>query len=130
MRYLARYTHRVAITDRRVLDVNERGVVFAYRDYRRGREHRTMTLSGDEWLRRFVDHVLPRGFTRLRSYGFLANARKKDKLAVIRFLIGAPLVEEPSASSTAPCACPTCGAGVLIGYRPTEIRRARTHDTS
>ena len=87
-----------------------------------------MTLAGCEWLRRFVDHVLPRSFVRLRSYGFLANTTKREKLAAIRGMIGAVVVpaQTPSPST---CTCPTCGRGVLVAHRAvTSVRRL--HDTS
>ena len=119
LRYLARYTHKIAISDRRIIDVDERGVSFAYKDYRHGNEHKTMRLDAREWLRRFTTHVLPRGFVRLRSFGFLANAKKAEKLAAIRGLLGVPLADPRTNDlERAPCACPLCGRGALVGYRP------------
>jgi hypothetical protein len=74
--YLARYTHRVAISNSRLIALDERGVTFRYKDYRRNGPARycTMTLSPDEFIRRFLLHVLPKGFHRIRHYGLLASA--------------------------------------------------------
>jgi hypothetical protein len=90
--YLARYTHRVAISNRRLVALDERGVTFRYKDYRRnGRaRYRTMTLAPDEFIRRFLLHVLPRGFHRIRHYGLLASAVCKANIARARELIAAP----------------------------------------
>ena len=73
--YLSRYTHRVAISNRRLIGMDEAGVTFRYKDYRRDGDarHRTMTLSADEFIRRFLVHVLPKGFHRIRHYGLLAT---------------------------------------------------------
>lgn len=121
LRYLARYTHKIAIADRRIVDVNDETVAFTYQDYRHGNDKKVMRLGADEWLRRFTTHVLPRGFVRLRSFGFLANANKKDKLDAIRALLSvaapAPRVEQQESK---PCACPLCGRGALLGRRALE----------
>lgn len=123
LRYLARYTHKTAISDSRIIDVDERAVTFAYKDYRHGHQTKTMRLAGAEFLRRFVEHVLPRGFVRLRSFGFLANGKKAEKLAVIRALLGATVVEGHAESEeTSPCVCPVCGKGALTGHRPLPLR--------
>ena len=111
LRYLARYTHKIAISDHRIVDVDDDGVSFAWKDYRDASTTKTMTLSGHEFLRRFVQHVLPRGFTRLRSYGFLANAKKAARLAAIRAVLGATA---PTASPPRACRCPVCGDGALV----------------
>jgi len=124
--YLARYTHRVAIANSRLVALDERGVTFRYKDYRRdGRErYRTMTLSADEFIRRFLLHVLPKGFHRIRHYGLLASSGCKANLARARELIAAPMpeVEPPVPHDTAdprdppdhrpPCPC--CGGRMLI----------------
>src|SRR3954469_13034011 len=91
--YLARYTHRVAISNSRLLGLDERGVSFHYKDYRRdGRaKYRTMTLAPDEFIRPFLLHVLPKGFHRIRHYGLLASAGCKINIARARELIAAPL---------------------------------------
>jgi Putative transposase len=71
--HVGRYTHRVAISNNRLLDIAEGKVTFRYKDYRRGAEQKTMTLQAEEFIRRFLLHVLPEGFQRVRYYGFLAN---------------------------------------------------------
>jgi len=120
LRYLARYTHRIAIGDRRIVDVNERNVSFSYKDYNDGGAARVMALDGSEFLRRFVQHVLPGGFVRIRSYGFLANTHRTNKLALARFHLGVlptadDLVElRDEATTVVTRACPTCGLGTLL----------------
>jgi hypothetical protein len=122
--YLARYTHRVAISNRRLVRLDERSVTFRYKDYRRnGRQRfRTMTLAPDEFIRRFLLHVLPKGFHRIRHYGLLASASCKANIAHAKELIAAPLpavdpsTEEDSATAAAdhrpPCPC--CGGRVIV----------------
>ena len=87
--YLSRYTHRVAIANRRLLAFDAAGVTFRYKDYRRdgGQRQRVMTLATDEFIRRFLLHVLPRGFHRIRHYGLLASSARKDNLARARELL-------------------------------------------
>lgn len=111
LRYLARYTHRIAIGDQRLVNVDDDNVTFSYRDYRDGNTSKNMTLEGGEFLRRFLQHVLPRGFTRLRSFGFLANNGKREKLAAIRGLLRA---DPPAPLAVRECLCPFCGIGVLV----------------
>ena len=79
--YLSRYTHRVAISNRRLVAFDERGVTFRWKDYRaKGKtRYKTMTLSADEFMRRFLLHVLPSGFHRIRHYGLLANAGRREQ---------------------------------------------------
>src|SRR5947209_10766701 len=86
--YLSRYTHRVAIANSRLLALDERGVSFRYKDYRRNgpARYRTMTLSADAFIRRFLLHVLPKGFHRIRHYGLLASAGCKANIARARKL--------------------------------------------
>lgn len=128
LRYLARYTHKVAISDRRILKVDDHGVVFSYRDYRHDQQLRAMRLQGSEWLGRFVDHVLPRGFTRLRSFGFLANTKKAHKLELIRAALSATVpTTRDRTEPQSPGICPLCGKGRLLGHRPLP---PRPHDTS
>lgn len=86
IRYLGRYTHRVAITDSRIVKVTDMDVTFSYKDYRDGKI-KQMTLSRDEFCRRFLLHVLPKRFRKIRFYGFLANRNKKGSLALIRKLL-------------------------------------------
>lgn len=92
MTYLSRYTHRVAISNRRLVRMDENGVMFRWKDYRaKGRKRqKTMTLSPDEFMRRFLLHVLPNGFHRIRHYGLLANAGRCRQLACVRDQLNAP----------------------------------------
>ena len=87
--YLSRYTHRVAISNQRLLALDERGVTFRWKDYRATGKprHKTMTLSPDEFMRRFLLHVLPSGFHRIRHYGLLANAGRREHLTQARALL-------------------------------------------
>jgi hypothetical protein len=87
--YLSRYTHRVAIANSRLIALDERGITFKWKDYRAKRRYRqkTMTLTTDEFIRRFLLHVLPSGFHRIRHYGLMANAGRKDNLARVRELL-------------------------------------------
>jgi hypothetical protein len=124
--YLARYTHRVAIANSRLMALDECGVTFRYKDYRRNGQarYRTMTLAADEFIRRFLLHVLPKGFHRIRHYGLLASAGCKANIARARELMAAPMpeVEPPAAQDTAgPDAtsdhrppCPCCGGRMMI----------------
>jgi hypothetical protein len=93
--YFARYIHRVAISNSRLTPLDERGVTFRYKDYRRNGQTRygIMTLSADEFIRRFLLHVLPKGFHRIRDYGLLASASCKANIARARQLMAAPMAE-------------------------------------
>jgi hypothetical protein len=91
--YVARYTHRVAISNNRLLDIEEGKVRFRWKDYRNGNRQKTMTLAADEFIRRFLLHVLPEGFQRIRYYGFLANRYREQKLARCRQLLAMPQPE-------------------------------------
>lgn len=86
--YLGRYTHRVAISNNRLLAFENGKVTFRWKDYRRGSQQRVMTLPADEFIRRFLLHVLPRGFQRIRQFGLLANRSRAVKLALCRNLLG------------------------------------------
>jgi hypothetical protein len=90
--YLSRYTHRVAISNHRLIAFDKTGVTFRYKDYRRDGADRqwTMTLSPDEFIRRFLLHVLPKSFHRIRHYGLLASAGRKANLACARKLLRTP----------------------------------------
>jgi hypothetical protein len=124
--YLARYTHRVAIANSRLIALDERSVTFRYKDYRRDGQarYRTMTLAPGEFIRRFLLHVLPKGFHRIRHYGLLASAGCKANIARAKELMGAPIpqVDPPAAHDTAdPNAttdhrppCPCCGGRMII----------------
>ena len=87
--YLGRYTHRVAISNHRLLSLKDGNVTFKWRDYRHANQQSLMTLKTDEFIRRFLLHVLPRGFQRIRQFGWLANRRRHDRLARCRQLLGA-----------------------------------------
>jgi hypothetical protein len=93
--YVGRYTHRVAISNNRLLDIAEGKVSFRYKDYRHEAQHKTMTLAAEEFIRRFLLHVLPAGFQRIRYYGFLGNRYRKEKLACCRRLLGMSPCEAP-----------------------------------
>jgi len=122
--YLARYTHRVAIANSRLIALDDRGVTFKWKDYRaKGKtKHKTMTLSTGEFMRRFLLHVLPTGFHRIRHYGLIANAGRRDNLAKVRHLLNVPPAANDEAStgdSVAESAqptyvCPDCGAPMII----------------
>jgi hypothetical protein len=88
--YVGRYTHRVAISNNRLLDIENDQVRFQWKDYRHGDQIKTMTLSADEFIRRFLLHVLPDGFQRIRYYGFLGNRYRREKLEHCRHLLGMP----------------------------------------
>lgn len=115
LKYLARYTHRVAISNRRLIALEEDQVTFSYKDYRRGQRERRMRLSAVEFMRRFLLHVLPKGFVRIRHYGLLANRCRRDNLRLCRRLLGslAPPEPEPASPPDAACCegpdlCPAC----------------------
>jgi hypothetical protein len=126
--YLARYTHRVAISNSRLVGLDDRGVTFGFKDYRRNRRERfrTMTLAPGEFIRRFLLHVLPKGFHRIRHYGLLASATCKANIARAKELIAAPLpaidpsTEHDDADMAAGAAmdhrppCPCCGGRMII----------------
>lgn len=113
--YLARYTHRIAITNTRILAVNDRQVHFRYKDYRDSNRHKTLCLDGEEFVRRFLLHILPKGLMRIRHFGFLANRVRQEKLARIRQALEAIIPPTPGApSAPAPdYPCPQCRGGRL-----------------
>ena len=90
LKYLARYTHRVAISNRRLLSMEDGRVTFEWKDYAAGNQTKTMTLEAVEFIRRFLLHVLPSGFVHIRHFGFLANRNRKEKLALCRSLLPVP----------------------------------------
>jgi hypothetical protein len=121
LRYLGRYTHRVAISNHRLTAFDGERVTFLWKDYAHGNKQRKMTLAATEFLRRFVQHILPRGFVRIRQYGFLANSRRTARLQLIRELLtaGTPKPREPcalaAASQPRTWSCPRCGGPMRIG---------------
>lgn len=86
--YLGRYAHRVALTNHRIKNIADGQVTFQYKDYKDGSKKKLMVLSGEEFLRRFCLHILPRGFRKIRQYGFLSNATKAQKLALAQVALG------------------------------------------
>ena len=126
--YLSRYTHRVAIANSRLIAMDEQGVTFKWKDYRAKERyrHKTMTLAPDEFIRRFLLHVLPSGFHRIRHYGLIANTTRKDNLTRAReLLINEKTIESMNAETDAVDAadggdasatyvCPDCGAAMII----------------
>jgi predicted RNA-binding Zn-ribbon protein involved in translation (DUF1610 family) len=119
--YLSRYTHRVAISNQRLVALDERGVTFRWKDYRAKERApvKTMTLSATEFMRRFLLHVLPSGFHRIRHYGLLANARRRENLAHVRQLLQVPVEARQSKDLKTEAAqptfvCPHCGAAMII----------------
>ena len=149
--YLSRYTHRVAISNRRLIASNNNGVTFSYKDYRAdGRaRYKRMTLATDEFIRRFLIHVLPHGFHRIRHYGLFANGNRAANIALARELLAVPShpkePETPEATTAdqprmLPRPCPCCGGRMIIietfargcepKHRPTPAPAAIRIDTS
>ena len=136
LRYMARYTHRVAISNQRLVAADDGGVAFRWKDYRLDGPDRwkTMRLHPHEFIRRFLMHVLPKGFHRIRHYGLFANANRADNIARARELLNVPPPvkeadeEKPAAdgSQVLPCPCPRCGGRLIIietfaeGTQPTS----------
>ena len=96
LRYLGRYTHRIAISNERILKFEREQVTFSYRDRKHGNVRKELPLSGDEFTRRFLLHVVPKGFVRVRHYGILANSAKKRLLPLCRQLLGASALVAPA----------------------------------
>jgi hypothetical protein len=123
LKYLARYTHRVAISNQRLVSLEDGRVTFRYKDYADDQRSKTMTLSAEEFLRRFVQHVLPKGFVKVRHYGLLAPRDRDARLALCRRLLLPAMIPVPLASdagaagSLTPArvpSCPQCGGQRLI----------------
>jgi hypothetical protein len=123
LQYLGRYTHRVAISNHRLVSFTEGKVTFRWRDSAHNNEQKLMTLSLDEFLRRFLLHVLPKGFVRIRNFGFLANRRRATLLPLCFHLLGsAPQAEQDIAGSKASSdlwLCPKCGGPMVVIERLT-----------
>jgi hypothetical protein len=151
LRYLARYTHRVAISNRRLIAADDKGVTFKWKDYRlEGPErYKRMTLATHEFIRRFLMHVLPAGFHRIRYSGFLASAKRAENVAQARQLLAVPLlpIEAIKAATVDPeqpkppqHPCPCCGSPMIViehfqrgcspQHRPTQQLSATRIDTS
>src|SRR5437762_9873831 len=125
LEYLGRYSHRVAISNRRLLALEQGQVSFQWKDYRDGQQQKVMTVSAEEFIRRFLQHSLPPGFQRIRYYGFLANCHRAEKLELCRRLLTTPfsdLLPQPAAcrdwlvllTTSKLRLCPQCGVGILI----------------
>jgi Putative transposase/Transposase zinc-binding domain len=121
--YLSRYTHRVAISNSRLVAMDERGVTFRWKDYRaKGTtRHKTMTLDAEEFMRRFLLHVLPRGFHRIRYYGLFANSGRRGNVEKARRLLDTvpevpetPAAEEAQQHFKPTFVCPDCGAEMIV----------------
>ena len=138
--YLGRYTHRVAIANSRLVSLDQGKISFRWKDYRHHNKSKLMTLSADEFIRRFLLHALPDGFHRIRHYGLFANGRRVAKLAHCRLLLAAPT--PPSPSPTADyheryrCLtgrsldiCPSCG-GTMAPFGPPSCTAPTWPDTS
>ena len=137
--YLSRYTHRVAISNQRLISMNEQGITFGWKDYRaKGRtRYKTMTLKPEEFMRRFLLHVLPGGFHRIRYFGLIANAGRKANLARVLALlqpepagINAPQPETDRSATAAAIVtptfvCPDCGAAMIVTETLARIQHIR-----
>jgi hypothetical protein len=129
LKYLARYTHRAAISNRRLVSLADGRVTFRWKDYAHGGRQGTMTLEAVEFVRRFLTHVLPTGFVRVRHYGLLANRHRREKLVRCRELLGMAVTPQadtasidpdpvtppaPEVAVTPTRVCPRCGAGRMV----------------
>ncbi len=134
LKYLARYTHRVAISNGRLIKLKQGRVYFTWKDYAHGAKRKVMSLTAVEFLRRFLIHVLPKGFVRIRHYGFLANRHRQEKLARCRQLLNVQSSDHPHSPSDeladtgAGTPCPSCGDGIMAilwrfepGDHPREL---------
>ena len=122
LQYLGRYTHRVAISNHRLVSFTEGKVTFRWRDSAHNNEQKLLTLALDEFLRRFLLHLLPKGFVRIRNFGFLANRRRAAFLPLCLHLLGT--AQEPQADQNAACSnglwrCPKCGGPMVVVERLT-----------
>jgi hypothetical protein len=134
LKYLARYTHRVAISNQRILSIDDQQVRFRWRDRSAQPHQRAMAITGVEFVRRFLLHVLPTGFVRIRHYGFLANRVRDDRIALARQLLQQAPQAHAAATSRGPkptpspaplYPCPSCGTGQLVIV--AEFPPARSH---
>jgi len=119
LRYLGRYTHRVAISNHRLLAFDGERVTFRWKDYAHGNKQKKMTLEATEFLRRFIQHILPRGFVRIRQFGFLTNTQRSTLLALARKLLGTtpePTEGGPTGTTNrSTWQCPHCHGEMRIG---------------
>ena len=130
LHYLARYTHRVAISNHRLISLEDGKVTFRWKDYAHGSKKRKMTLDATEFIRRFLLHVLPKGLVRIRYYGWMANRCRRERAAKCRALLGAEPTEELLTSVSGPGGrrCPFCGGAVEVVeiIVPRELVRCRS----
>src|SRR5882757_6848736 len=122
LRYLGRYTHRVAISNHRLVSFTDGEVTFRWRDSAHNNEQRSLPLSVDEFLRRFLLHLLPEGFVRIRNFGFLANRKRATALPLCFQLLGATPQTKQEISTASPsdlCTCPKCGGPMVVIERFT-----------
>jgi hypothetical protein len=137
LRYLGRYTHRVAISNHRLLNFDQERVTFRWKDYAHGAQQGQMTLAATEFLRRFFLHVLPRGFVRIRHFGFLANRFRTSRLTLGRQLLSSGSTEQQVTTHDLPESsslwhCPRCGASMIVIQRftATELSTCMYFDSS
>jgi hypothetical protein len=121
VRYLGRYTHRIAISNHRLIAFDGDQVTFRWRDYARGNKQRLMTVSAEEFIRRFLVHVLPKGFVRIRHFGFMANAQRSASLELCRRLLRmVPLISSTDSPATpSGWFCPNCRGPMVVVERFT-----------
>jgi hypothetical protein len=110
--YLGRYTHKIAISNHRLQGVDEQGVAFSYKDYKAEGKTKSMRLSHGEFVRRFSQHILPKGFVKIRHYGFLSSTWKRQKLKGLRLALGLQPVSVSVATHHRRCPC--CQKGRLV----------------
>ena len=127
LHYLGRYTHRVAISNHRLVAFEDGAVTFRWRDSAHNNEQKLMTLPLDEFLRRFLLHLLPKGFVRIRHFGFLASRRRAQLLPLCLAALDSPPAQTETATSTAQdmsshCSCPQCGSPMVIIERLTAAQ--------
>ena len=131
LHYLARYTHRVAISNHRLVEVTDTHVSFRWKDYAHHSKRRTMTLSHEEFLRRFLQHVLPRGFPRIRYFGLLAHRRRGALLPLCRTLLAVEPLPVPTTPAATPILwlCPCCQGPMRVIERLTaqQLREEGQH---
>jgi hypothetical protein len=126
LHYLARYTHRVAISNHRLVGFADGKVTFRWKDYAHGKQHRLMTLTAEEFLRRFLLHTLPRSFVRIRFFGFMANRRRAALLPLCEYLLTPnpqtcpPTPETTQAARPPTWPCPLCGGPMIVVERLTH----------
>jgi hypothetical protein len=146
--YLGAYTHRIAISNHRILSLEQGRVAFRFRDYADGRKQKVLSLDVDEFIRRFLLHVLPKSFVRIRHYGLLANRSRQKKIARCRELLSASEPKQPVKETVSEkllrltgvdihC-CPACHEGRMLvvaeidraGRRSLHLIRVEIHDSS